>query len=373
MSRYSDVLVLPYGGEWSPLPVVDWQRIGQVAPAPVPITYQGSDAPLPKADIVVLTWTSAEWSAFDHVFLNSSTTRTKTSRDWQSNWYLYKRNAPPPAAGQSTSPLWGYYQLVEMNTAKGNKLRVLLFKCDSHLAHPPWFQGLADMVARILEDAQPAWIYSIGTAGGTRDDVRLGDTVVTNAAHIKLQNPENTGSPVNDQSFVCSDGFPSSDLFEAIQEQLYFSMNHVVTYPVLQNALAQLHQKVQDSAQFGLDDLLNAALRPEELQESRALPMQGTPLLTTDFYYIATGTDASQWAVLEMDDAVIAYVAAQQNVKYAFFRNISDPLVPNMTGGGETIPDDVRDQWSGLIYEDFGFYTSFNGAITSWATITAQD
>jgi hypothetical protein len=54
------------------------------------------------------------------------------------------------------------------------------------------------------------------------------------------------------------------------------------------------------------------------------------------------------------------YVAGQQGLTYAFVRNISDPLVPSSTSSGSAIPDDARDQWSGLIYDDFVFYTSFN-------------
>ncbi|HYN86905.1 MAG TPA: hypothetical protein VER55_00175 [Ardenticatenaceae bacterium] len=373
MSRHTDVHAVPYSIEWPPLPIVDWQRVGQSAPRPVPVSYQDPSAPLPHADFVVLTWTSAEWSALDHVFLNSGSTRTKSARDWQRSWYLYSRNAPPPPSDSKTGPFWGYYQLVEIDAAQDQPLRVLLFKSNSHLAHPNWLQGLEDMLGDILQDVQPASIYSIGTAGGTREDVRLGDVAITNSAHIQLQKPDNAGSPINGQSFTCDGWFPATTLLQPAQEQLFFPMNSIVTYPALQNALAQLHGQVPDSANFTLDDLLNDALRPGALASSRALPMPGTPLLTTDYYYIATGADAAQWAVLEMDDAVIAYVAGQQGIRYAFVRNISDPLVPDTTSAGVTIPDEVRDRWSGLIYEDYGFYTSFNGALTTWAAIAAQD
>jgi len=54
------------------LPPIDWASIGAHAPAPVSQTYKGSDAPLPAVDIVMFTWTSAEWSAMDHVFLHGS-------------------------------------------------------------------------------------------------------------------------------------------------------------------------------------------------------------------------------------------------------------------------------------------------------------
>jgi nucleoside phosphorylase len=372
MSRYSDVVQLPHSGEPLPLPVVDWARTGIPGPVPLAVTYSGPNTPLPRADVAVLTWTSAEWSALDHVFLNSVSTRRKTDRDWERSWYLYGLDASRESTDNAGAPLWGYYRMIELRTLKAAKLRVLLFKCDAHLAHPPWIQGLTQMVGQILKDAQPAWIYSIGTAGGTREDIRLGDVVITNAAHIQLKNPSNVAASINNQSFTCAGGLPSSELLAQAQEELFFRMSNVVSYPALTNAVSQLHVQAPDSAKFGLDDLLNSALRPEELHVSAARPMPGTPLLTTDFYYIASGTDATQWAVLEMDDAVIAAVAAQQGVKYAFCRNISDPLVPSVTAKGDLIPDAVRDRWSGLVYEDFGFYTSFNGAVATWAAIAAQ-
>jgi hypothetical protein len=372
ISRYSDVWVRPNPGDWPPLPVVDWQRIGKAAPVRVPVAYQGPDAPLPRADVVVMTWTSAEWSAFDHVFLNSGTTRDKESTDWRHYWYQYSRGAPTVEGAPPSTPLWGLYQLVDIPGASGAPQRVLLFKCNAHLAHAPWFQGLTQMLQLILQDTQPSLILSIGTAGGTRPDVRLGDTVVTNAAHITLQKPENAGAGIDGQTFTSSGPFPSQDLYAQVQAQLMFRMSNVATYPALENALAEVHLTVPDSGDFGLEDLLNDALRPESLHDPRALPMPGTPLLTTDFYYIATGDDAAQYAVLEMDDAVIAYVAGQAGVDYAFFRNISDPIVPATTAGGTTIPDAVRDGWSGQIYKDFGLYTSYNGALATWASLAAR-
>nr|MCU0341393.1 hypothetical protein [Spirosomataceae bacterium] len=42
------------------------------------------------------------------------------------------------------------------------------------------------------------------------------------------------------------------------------------------------------------------------------------------------------------------------------------------TNTGVTISDTVRGDWSGLIYKNFGLYTSFNGALATWATIAGE-
>lgn len=370
MSRYSDVYRAPDTGTPPPLPIVDWKRVGHSAPVVVTGVYDGPDAPLPKSDVVVLTWTSAEWSALDHVFVNSQSTRQLSDRAWEHAWHTYSRNASGAATDNPGAPLWGLYRLLDITTTTGKTLRVMVFKCDAHLAHPPWLDGLARMIGQILDETGASTIWSIGTAGGSRLDARLGDVVITNAAHIQLQKPYNTASAINNGTYT-GKTFPSTKLFATVQAQLFFDMTTVVTHPMLENMLQQLHIKDAASASLTLDDLVNEPLSPSNLGQSRILPMEGTPLLTTDYYYIASGTDAAKWAVLEMDDAVIAWVAEQKGRQYAFARNISDPLVP-ATAKGQAIAEAIRGDWSGLVYTNFGFYSSFNGALATWAAVTAM-
>jgi len=100
--------------------------------------------------------------------------------------------------------------------------------------------------------------------------------------------------------------------------------------------------------------------------------MKDVPLLTTDFYYIAGNSGADAHSFLEMDDAVIAREAELKGVRYAFIRNISDPTVSSRTPSGKTIPDGIRSDWSGLIYNRYGMVTSFNSALATWATIAGE-
>ncbi len=369
MSRFTDALQVPRTGEPPPLPVVDWARIGEHGPRVTPLPYPGPDAPLPQVDVVVLTWTAAEWSALDQVFLDNATTRTPSSREWERSWRLYSFNVGPNVTDNAYNPLWGYYRVVQVTTARGAAKNVLLFKCGSHLAHPPWLAGLAEMVAQILTETGAAFIYSIGTAGGTRPEVRLGDVVLTNAAQIQLRNPNNVGSPTDGQLFSCAAGVPAPAVLASTQEHLFFALDDAVNYPVLERLWHRLQLEQPAAAGLELADILNEALRPEHLADATALPMQGTPLLTTDYYYIASGADAAQWAALEMDDGIVGWVAGQHDVSYLFVRNVSDPLVPEATAGGNPIADVVRDGWSSLIYQSFGLYSSFNGALATWALI----
>jgi nucleoside phosphorylase len=366
VSRLTDINPQAPEARMVPLPSVDWASIGHTAPQKVPIDYKGPDAPLPAADIAVMTWTSAEWSAFDHVFLDSGQEGVTSSVQLVKDWNLYSRDAAGPA--EEYAPLWGYYQLVEIADAKGQTKRVLLFKCDAHLAHPPWITGLVQMAKQVLQDSGCGWIYSIGTAGGSNEDECLGDVSVTDAGQVELKKPENEGGPVKSGTSVAAKSFPPTDLFGPVQP-LLFALDQVVTEAELQSALDELHRKDPDSASLSLADLVNAPLDPKNLKTPKLLPTPGKPLLTTDYYFIASGDDAAQYAVLEMDDTIIGYVAEQAGLPFTFVRNISDPIVPATAQGGQPISDTVRGDWSSGIYTKYGVYTSFNGALATWAAI----
>jgi hypothetical protein len=361
-----------------PLPAVDWGRIGGEAPVLLPFDYAGPDAPLPPADAVVITWTTAEWSAFDHVFCNSGQPRSQKETAWQSDWKQYSKGAPPPPSSGTDYHLWGYYRMVQINGADGQPLKVLLFKAQTHLAYSPYLAGLEAMTQAILADTGCRYLYSIGTAGGVGEADLLGNTVVTNGGHLYMTNSNNAGSPLNNQTFFCQEWFPSFGLMEALQQQLLYPLSNVATWPQYEALFAQLQQKLGSENPpvplngITLNDLVNRPLDPANLHQATVANCQGKPLLTTDFYYIAQPGDAEKYCILEMDDAVLGAIAGQQGVAYAFVRNVSDPVVPSVTQEGQPIADAVRNEWSSLIYDTFGFYTSYNGALAAWATLAAM-
>lgn len=366
LNRKTDVVPTPNREELPPLPAVDWHRVGQRAPAPLPLGPVQPDAPLPRADVVVMTWTSAEWSALDHVFVNSSQARKRDDRSWEKDWQLYSKGAP-----RSTFPLWGYHRCVSIKPADHKELKVLLFKSETHLAHSPYGGGLIQLVDSILADTHAQHLYSIGTAGGATLSERLGDVAVTNAGKAQFHLAENSKLPVNGETVECKGWYPSLELMSAVQRELMFPMSRVVTQQELAYLTYQLHQHNKDAAPFGVEDFVNAALEPRNLHSPKGIDKRGVPLLSTDYYFIASGNDAKAYCALEMDDAAVGYAAGKRGVSYAFVRNISDPVVPVEAASGITIPDAVRGDWSSAIYSNFGLYTSFNGALLTWATLAA--
>ena len=374
LNRHTGVAELAIVKSPSKLPPIDWSSVGQSAPVKISIGSRQPFDPLPLADWVVITWTSAEWQALDHVFLNSADANAG-NYEWRKEWHLYTRGVSAYHADQKSGVLWGNFQLVEITDQSKRPWRVLLFKSNSHLAHSPWITGLSAMVRCILEDTKADRVYTIGTAGGARLDQCLGDAVITNTATLELQRPVNTVDNGNGNSFRCPTWYPSTSIIDAVQEKMLLKINSVVTMPVLTDLFNQLQAKHPDDPgvnSLKLEDLLNDALDPSHLGSPKILSLKDAPLLTTDFYYIANGNNADAFAFLEMDDAIIGREANAMGVRFACIRNISDPIVPNLTQSGKVIPDTVRGDWSGLIYSNFGLYTSFNGALATWATIAGE-
>jgi len=157
-------------------------------------------------------------------------------------------------------------------------------------------------------------------------------------------------------------------------QQIFLPLNKIATLADLASVLEKAKKNKEEGGQqlepFSLKDLLNAALDPANLGSPKAVNFQNTPLLTTDFYFIAAGN--ADYAALEMDDAVIGYAAKQANVDFVFVRNISDTLVPAKTPANQTIPPDARQAWSSAVYNAYGMFTSFNSAVAAWALIAAS-
>lgn len=375
MTRYTDTDPDGTVAKGPELPPVNWQRINQKAPLRLPIDPRSPNDPLPSADIVVVTWTSAEWSAMDHVFGGSDEGMGRDIHDWswKQNWFPYTRGGSAFTADPKSGALWGFFRLVQIADRSGRPWRVLLFKSNSHLAHPPWIAGLSAMVRALLADTGADRIYSIGTAGGGRLVARLGDAVVTNAALLDLRRPQNVSDPDNGAMFRCQTWYPATALKTEVEQNLMYPLRDTLTPDALKAFFDELRTRdPDDPGQYMLDDLLNDPIRPANLGTPFIHLFEDVPLLTTDFYFIGADDDAVAYSFLEMDDAVIAREAERLGVRYAFIRNISDPIVGTRTRNGQLLTDTTRSAWSAVIYEQCGFFTSYNGALATWTTIASE-
>jgi hypothetical protein len=251
------------------LPALDWSSIGQTAPRVIETGPRAPSDPLPKADVVIVTWTNAEWSALDHVFVNSGSPRSNPNPGtWARGWNACSNDTDGYASDERSDPLWGTFRQVVVQAASG-PLNVILFRSNAHLAHPPYIGGLRAMVATIVNDANPKRLYSIGTAGGAALEQALGDAVVTNSAELLAGSGPNVRDPANGETFRSPGPYPPTNFFLQAQS-LMLKLGGVGN----QSDLSSLFVKLKETTGVGnlsLADLINAPLQPENLCWPEAL------------------------------------------------------------------------------------------------------
>lgn len=357
------------------LPIIDWAGAGVAHLAPRaaqidPKTW-ADHRPLPEVDVVVVTWTSDEWDALHYVFSNELQPLPQKESDndeWRKKWLPYRRDfykvfqtlwsrrlisaeANLPTGAPSLNRAlrrWGSFCIVKVG-----KLRVLLFKSDLHLNQDGEGLPLVPMTEQIIEDCKPNLILSIGTAGGVDKSHVLGDTVVSNAGKFRF-GQEFQSAAFNTQTETSS--WQPSSKHLAIAESLLMEVEELEVKP--------------PTAHYG-----SVMIKPKP-PRSPKIHLASLPVLTTDFFEFGTtdnGLD-KEGCCVEMDDAVIGMVCNQnktgKKVPFGFLRNVSDPVIT----GEITEPDFPRGlqvAWAVVTYQNKGLYTSFNGAIATWAMIAA--
>lgn len=358
------------------LPKIDWSLTGHPELAPRLLSFPKPEPgkiggwldhdPLPKVDVVVMTWTSAEWDALHYVFSNSLEGLPQNpakNKVWRDKWYPYRRDFysiyqplwtrrlisavrnRPAGAPALFDERWGSFVLVQV----GSK-RVLLFKSELHINQDGENLPLVKLIEQIIEECQPNLLLSVGTAGGVRSTDVLGDVVVTNAAKFRCAD-EFTSARFNGSTYTCGAWVPPALYLKAASRLLM----QIEEYDVL-----------PPTAHYPKDAILPA--KAPRGPDIHLLP--GTPILTTDFFEYGTTTNGleKEGCCVEMDDAVIAMVCDRSNtsVRYGFLRNVSDPVING------NLPRELQTAWAVVTYQMKGIYTSYNSAIATWAMIAGS-
>jgi hypothetical protein len=335
------------------LPAIDWDKIGAEAP-----TLLDSPADeLPQADTVIITWAGAEWAALEHVFCSSSSPMpySDRSKSYWDGWQKYDKDMPEYSGSDGEEwSYWGYYRLAEIQGSK-----VLLFKSNTHLDWPGE-QYLEDLIYRLIDDVSPRLLLSIGTAGGARTTDHLGTVNVVRAGTLYEEDEPSSKWPVYSNDWDAD--------WATIKEKHFKELLFPV--PTKKSDLQSLCE--QFNKYYGTSYTL-AQLNPGNLNMGNAQPHlndmtpKGTSLLTTSTFVVAT-TDGNfeKYACVEMDDAVIAKVCDSKQTAFGFVRNLSDPVQ------NAALPQKVQGNWGSAIYSTYGLYTSYNGALATWAIVNAQ-
>ena len=327
----------------------------------------GPDAPLPKADVVIVTWTRDEWEALADILTPGVSV---------AKWYTYRRNydqyLPKIRAGapaRTLNRLGAYY------VSKIGAKTVLCIKSDLHLnqdsisiKEKPGTATLPvkDFFDQVIDEAQPGYVLTTGTAGAVFTNQDLGDVVVTRAGRFHL-NDEFKNEPFNNKTFKSDWQIPKTYFDDAKKFMAKYAAN-LTTGPILPPTTR--YNKVK------ADDCPTPLANPDPdiwLDGEGEMP-PFHPILTTDFFEFGTSKNGLEkvGAACEMGDAVLGLVideraaAGKLAPKWAIVRNCSDPQINGDLVGK---PGKISQQamWAVYFYKGYGYWTTVMSAIACWA------
>ena len=340
------------------LPEIAWPA--NLAPEPQPPAHPpANDDPLPKADVVVITWTADEADALAQVL---------TPGHSRLRWFPYARGfeelrdqirtgAPALNAGR----LGSYFP-----TQIGSK-SVLCMKSELHLNQDGKTTGegtatlpVKELFRAIIEETEADLLLTIGTSGSVFENYGLGDVVVTRAAKFRL-NDEFKMEPFNGRTYKSNWKIPTQ----------YFDQAEDLMRPV--GALLQEPTIGPPTKTYRWDGppLKGHGNLPQIRLDGRDMK-EFWPILTTDYFEYGTSTNRldQEGAAVEMGDAVLGLLCSELDdpPNWAVVRNMSDPVI---NGDLPTKEFRVNMQTTFAVgyYTAYGHYTSVCGALATWAVI----
>jgi nucleoside phosphorylase len=316
----------------TPIPWPDGLAPQTVTPAKAP----SPSHPLPKADVLVVTWTVAEAKALADVLTpgTPSTAWHVYRHEFESR---YKPNLRPGAPALESDCLGVYYQ------CRIGQRSVVCMKSDLHLSQDGSKLPVRTLWRQIIEETGAQLVITTGTAGGIGAETQLGDVIVTKSVQ-----------------FDCKKTFAKA--------------------PFAKSSYSDGELPSSSGARFALADesLLpaNAARLPQAPRTPRIVPGSAADpaaVLTTDFFAFDDTTDSyglraynQQARAVEMGDAVLGLVCAEDLSSpppWAIVRNASDPQIDG------SLPLKEQAQQAAHIYEQYGYWTTVGSAIACWSLI----
>jgi nucleoside phosphorylase len=305
----------------------------RLAPKPVSRIAQRPTAPLPKGDVLVVTWTVDEGHALSRVL----TPGYDSKNDWKPYTHNFAtlskkfRNGSPAKEAGRLATYW-------VTTINGKK--VVCVKSESHLSQDGPLMPNFDVWRQLIAEVQPALVITTGTGGGIGKEWEVGDVIV---------------SPI--VRFDCIKKFKREPFAKA-------------SYRAKPGAITRTNfATARELFKANATQLPNTNTRKiPQIAVSRSLP---TCIVTTDFFGFDNVENSYKLRGLgdlsEMGDAVLGAVAQELGSHappWVAVRNVSDPQINEPT---KSLQAQGRDATA--IYEGFGRWSSVCSAIVCWSLI----
>jgi hypothetical protein len=304
-----------------------------LAPKTGPKPKSGS-GPLPKADVLVVTWTIDEGHALSRVL-----TPGKDSRNdyvsYTHNFTAIAKNMRKGCPALEAKRLGAYW-----TTKIGNK-SVVVFKSDSHMSQDGPKLPNIQVWRQIIQEVKPTLVITTGTSGGIGKQFEVGDVVV---------------SPI--VRFDCIAKFKKQP----------FAQSHYTSTAAKSTKFAEAQTLFKANA---------AQLPKDNTRQPKIFRVTPTALksavVTTDFFGFDTSDNHFKLQglgdVSEMGDGILGLVASQMGKaapRWLAIRNVSDPQIK----AEGTLKQ--QEQIAAQIYKGFGRWSTVCSAITCWASIVAE-
>lgn len=356
-----------------------------LAPTPQPLATEPDpgDA-LPRADILVVTWTVAELEALADVL---------TPGFARANWYRYERNFADylpeirqGAPARQARRLGSYFP-----TRIGNR-DVLCVKSELHLNQDGVRTGdgtatlpVKRFFRQMIDEVRPSLVITVGTAGATFPPDKkatvggmscpaheLGDVMITRGAKFRLSQ-EFKNEAFAKTAYRCASFAIPTERLDAARDLLAVHAAKLTEPdfgpPTKKYAMPDLVQGFKNKPDFKIDGRDFPAFHP---------------MLTTDFFEFGTSSNGleHEGCGVEMGDAVLGMVVDEMKAEGAahapawlVIRNASDPQINgDLPDRSNTeVPAQMRRalnmqaHWAVWYYESYGYWTSVNSAIAVWA------
>ena len=306
---------------------IDWPAGLEPMPGNKP-----TSAPLPKADVLIVTWTVDEGHALSRVLTPGHDSKNDWV-DYTENYATLTANMPPLAPARQAKRLGTFW------TTKIGTRKVTLFKSDSHMSQDGPTLPNALVWKQIIKDTRPELVITTGTGGGIGGTEEVGDVVVSRFATFDCQKT-----------------------FKRLDGQSYSSPG-----PVPNAKFAEANQLFAANRRFLPPD--TKATHPQ-IVSARG---RASGILTTDFFGFDNTADTygleGKGALSEMGDAVLGMVCAELGAdapNYVVVRNVSDPQIDS---DGLSLAEQKRA--AANIYKAYGRWSTVCSAIVCWAIVAA--
>jgi hypothetical protein len=299
---------------------------------------RGDGGPLPKADVLVVTWTVDEGHALSRV-LTPGKDSSNDYLPYTHNFAAISSKMRPGCPALEAKRLGTYW-----TTTIGDK-KVVVFKSDSHLSQdikkaPPKGGTLPnyDVWKQIIDEVRPKLVITTGTSGGIGKRCEVGDVVVSPIVRFDGTHWLKS-APYHDATYQSA---APNDKFFAEANTLF---------------KANAGQLPKDNT------------RPPMIAQSAG---PASSVVTTDFFGFDTSDNhyglQGLGAVSEMGDAVLGLVASQLESppRWVAVRNVSDPQIEAVG----TLKEQAT--IAAHIYKGFGRWSTVCSAIVCWALIAAE-